>query len=150
MSKRKFPTLIYVIAVSLIGASTILVLCFLVFPHTVNNHQITNNEFSITKDCIKLSNELLTRCKEAGGVLQTELVANGLHFTYEHGCFPQGKTIDAGAKCKKDSQCQGECNWLAGDLITEDSSSTCSDFKKPFFSYETTDDSSVFCSEKDD
>jgi hypothetical protein len=69
-------------------------------------------------------------CGFVGGEFAAKTVMIGFSESYKYGCFPKDKTADAGTHCKSDIECQGYCLWLGGDIVTEGSSKTCSDFKK--------------------
>jgi hypothetical protein len=109
-----------------------------------NNRAIEAGEFTTGKvsskqnptvlyDCLLPGPELVERCRKAGGAIQNNVTAIGIGIFYTLGCYPEGKTADAGKKCSSDRQCQGQCLWLAGDMVLPGSSKTCTDFKKPFF-----------------
>jgi hypothetical protein len=83
----------------------------------------------------QISEEVKNRCEKAGGELRNELTALGLTSSYTFGCYPKEKASDAGEKCTYNFTCEGDCLWLAGDIISNSSSKTCSSYKKPYFIY---------------
>jgi hypothetical protein len=84
-------------------------------------------------DCVEPTALLKLRCSIKGGEIRSEITAVGFGTEYTLGCYPVAKTEDAGRSCSDDKDCQGRCLWLAGDMITKDSHSTCSSFQEPFF-----------------
>jgi hypothetical protein len=106
---------------------------------STNYAPITTTEYSTSTVastgaiCIKASSSLVARCAEAGGTIQNNLTLAGFALLNTLGCYPTGGTTDPGKKCSADTDCQGQCLWFAGDVVTTGSSKTCSDHKKPFF-----------------
>jgi hypothetical protein len=83
--------------------------------------------------CYWPTRALEEKCRNAGGVLSSKTTRVGFDTASSFNCFPTEITADAGKPCKKDVDCQGLCLWLAGDIVTSSSTSTCSSFKKPLF-----------------
>jgi hypothetical protein len=110
---------------------------------------ISENEFTIVNpgfngSCIKPVSKLKRRCRIIGGELRSELTFLGMGEIFTFGCYPKGKTVDAGKLCSDNRECDGECIWLDGDIITSKDgdiktskyeSMKCSSYKKPLFIY---------------
>lgn len=102
-----------------------------------DNSPITIGEFVIKESkrysCVQPTASLQARCQAAGGEITINLTSMWFASRYTLGCYPGGRTKDAGKKCSNDKQCEGECIWLHWDAISWDDSDTCSEYKKPFF-----------------
>lgn len=144
------PIIIFAIVIL---AGGVLVYQYWWLPKNVDLSPIKDSEIKIKQletrmyGCMEPSPSLITRCKMAGGVLTTMTTSIGFGVVGTSGCYPEGKTNDAGKKCKSDNECQGDCIWLAGDVINDDSSSTCSEHKTPLFIYKNSKPNSGFCSD---
>jgi hypothetical protein len=88
---------------------------------------------------------LKARCQSVGGIITTKVTSIGEWIQETLGCYPEGTTKDTGKRCRKMSECEGECIWLAGDVITSKSSATCSEHKKPFFIFPGFSPASYVC-----
>lgn len=88
--------------------------------------------------CVEPTPQLVARCRAAGGTVQYNVTSIGLGVQNTLGCYPEGDTTDEGKSCTLGIQCQGECIWMAGDLLNGNESKTCSRHKKPYFIYPET------------
>ena len=84
-------------------------------------------------ECYEMPDTFKAECMIKGGKLTYEVTNTGLSNEYHFGCFPTDKAKDVNKKCKADSECEGWCIWMNGDIMGPGDSHTCSSFKKPFF-----------------
>ena len=116
---------------------------------------IDKSEYTIDKDssgysCLKPTEALMERCKEAGGIIKKEVTNIGVGINSTMGCYVDGKTTDSGKKCSSNADCQGNCEYYGGDYVVGDISDACSQHKKILFRLPTSVDNqySICSSEK--
>ena len=76
-------------------------------------------------------------CYLLQGEIRTEITGVGIAPIETKGCFPPGKTVDEGMICETNDNCEGDCMWIGGDMVTGTDQDKfyyqCSSYKRPIF-----------------
>ncbi|MEI6379016.1 MAG: hypothetical protein WCO55_05130 [Candidatus Falkowbacteria bacterium] len=80
--------------------------------------------------CLSPSVDLSRNCSALGGSIRRETILISTITKKEVSCWSIARTADAAKNCRINSECDGQCQWLAGKGIWPNTSATCSTYKK--------------------